>query len=165
MTTITRNAKSSTSTAGETATPSAGRLVNLSAGTHGAVIAAVRVVVAFLFICHGAQGLGAFGGIDGQGAGVAFGSWPGWWATAIELVAGGLVLLGLFSRPAALLCSGAMAYAYFVVHQPMGLLPLQNLGEQAALFSWIFLLIAVLGPGSFALDSLRRSRRSVVRTA
>ncbi|PXY32758.1 DoxX family protein [Prauserella muralis] len=126
----------------------------------GAAIAALRIVASFLFLLHGLQGLvGAFGGIDGAGTAMAFGAWPGWWAGVIETGAGALVLLGLFSRPAALLCSGAMAYAYFTVHQPMGLLPLQNLGEQAALYSWIFLLIAVAGPGAWALDNLRRRGR------
>jgi putative oxidoreductase len=53
-----------------------------------------------------------------------------------------------------------MAFAYFAVHQPRGLLPLQNDGEPAALYCWIFLLIAILGPGPFALDTLlRRPRR------
>jgi putative oxidoreductase len=119
-------------------------------------VSAVRIVVSFMFICHGAQGLfGAFGGIGGKGTAVELGSWPVWWASVIHLVAGGLVLLGLFTRPAAVLCSGAMAYAYFVVHQPKGLLPIQNMGEPAALYCWIFLLIAILGPGSFALDAVR----------
>jgi putative oxidoreductase len=127
----------------------------------GAALSAVRIVVGFLFSCHGAQGLfGAFGGIDGAGTAVEVGSWPGWWGSLIELVAGVLVLLGLFTRPAAVLCSGAMAYAYFTVHQTVGLLPLQNMGEPAALYSWIFLLIAILGPGSFALDALRRRETS-----
>jgi uncharacterized membrane protein YphA (DoxX/SURF4 family) len=80
------------------------------------------------------------------------------WAGIIELLCGGLVLLGLFTRPAAILCSGAMAYAYFVVHQQFGLLPIQNKGELAAVYSWFFLLIAILGPGAFALDALRRRR-------
>ncbi|ASR38861.1 DoxX family protein [Prauserella marina] len=125
-----------------------------------AVLAATRIVVSFLFTLHGLQGFGAFGGIDGAGTGVPFGSWPGWWGSLLHIVAGALVGLGLFTRPAALLCSGAMAYAYFTVHQPMALLPLQNLGEQAALYSWIFLLIAVIGPGSMALDNLRRRHRT-----
>ncbi len=47
-----------------------------------------------------------------------------------------------------------MAFAYFTVHQPQALLPLQNSGELAALFCWVFLLIAVLGPGPFALDRM-----------
>lgn len=124
-------------------------------------LGATRVVVSFLFACHGMVGLfGAFGGIDGQGTAVAFGAWPGWWASAIQLAAGVLVGLGLFTRAAALLCSGSMAYAYFVVHQPTELLPLLNGGELSALFSWIFLLIAVAGPGAFALDGLRRARRN-----
>lgn len=76
--------------------------------------------------------------------------------TAARLPAAVLVGIGLFTRVAALLCSGAMAYAYFVVHQPIALLPIPNGGEPAALFSWIFLLIAVLGPGALALDNLRR---------
>ncbi len=120
-------------------------------------IAATRVVVSFLFVLHGFVGLfGAFGGTDGMGGTVPFLSWPGWWGSVIHLVAGALVLVGLYTRPAALLCSGSMAYAYFVVHQPIALLPIPNGGEPAALFAWIFLLIGVLGPGAFALDRLRR---------
>ncbi|EHR59225.1 DoxX family protein [Saccharomonospora cyanea] len=123
--------------------------------TEASVLAVFRMVVAFLFVCHGVQGFGAFGGIDGAGTGVPFGSWPGWWASVIEVGAGGLVLAGLFTRPAALLCSGAMAYAYFVVHQPTALFPLENMGEPAALYSWIFLLLAVFGPGRWAVDNVR----------
>ncbi|WP_433264988.1 DoxX family protein [Actinosynnema sp. CS-041913] len=115
------------------------------------VLAAFRVVVSFLFACHGLQGFGLLGGIDGQGTAVPFGSFPGWWGSVLELVCSVLVLVGVAARPAAVLCSGAMAYAYFVVHQPTGLLPLHNMGELAAVYCWAFLLIAVLGPGSFTL--------------
>jgi putative oxidoreductase len=133
--------------------------VNTTGRPQAAVLAATRVVVSFLFVCHGFQGLfGAFGGIDGQGGALPFGAWPGWWGSVIHLVAGTLVGVGLFTRTSALLCSGAMAYAYFVVHQPIALLPIPNGGEPAALFSWIFLLIAVLGPGALAVDNLRRRR-------
>jgi putative oxidoreductase len=65
-----------------------------------------------------------------------------------------LLLLGLASRPAAILLSGVMAYAYFTMHAPMGLLPLQNMGELSAVYSWAFLLFAAIGPGRFALDNL-----------
>jgi putative oxidoreductase len=117
----------------------------------------VRIVVSFLFACHGARTLfGIFDGAGEPGATAPVGSWPIWWAGLIELIGGGLVLLGLFTRQAALLCSGAMAFAYFTVHQPQGLLPLQNHGELAVLYCWIFLLIAILGPGRFALDTLLR---------
>jgi putative oxidoreductase len=124
-------------------------------GLRQVALSVVRIAVAFLFICHGAQKLfGAFGGIDGQGTTAPVGSWPTWWAGLIELVGGGLVLVGLFTMPAALLCCGAMAFAYFAMHQPLGLFPLQNKGEPAALYAWVFLLIAILGPGRFALDAV-----------
>lgn len=133
---------------------------NTTGQLDAAALSAVRVVVSFLFICHGALILfGAFGGVDKHGATAPVGSWPLWWAGLIHLVGGGLVLLGLFTKPAALLCSGAMAFAYFTVHQPLGLLPLQNDGEPAALYCWIFLLITILGPGTFALDAVLRRRR------
>lgn len=144
--------RTTSSTTSPAASPVVGKLPT-------AVLGATRVVVSFLFLCHGLVGLfGFFGGIDGQGGTVAPLSWPGWWGSMIHLVAGALVLVGLFTRTAALLCSGAMAYAYFTVHQPIALLPLPNGGEPAALFAWIFLLIAVLGPGALAVDALRRRR-------
>ncbi|WIY06217.1 DoxX family protein [Amycolatopsis mongoliensis] len=126
----------------------------------GIVVGASRIVISFLFGFHGLQGFGFFGGIDGQGGGVPFGSFPGWWGSVFELAGAVLLLVGLASRPAAILLSGVMAYAYFTVHAPMGLLPLQNMGEPAAVYSWIFLLFAAIGPGRFALDTLikRRSR-------
>lgn len=120
-------------------------------------LGATRVVVSFLFVCHGLVGLfGAFGGIDTMGGSVELFSWPDWWGSMIHLVAGAFVFAGFLTRPAALLCSGAMAYAYFTVHQPIALLPLPNGGEPAALFAWVFLLIGIAGPGAFALDRLRR---------
>ncbi len=125
----------------------------------GIVVGASRIVISFLFGFHGLQGFGFFGGIDGQGGGVPFGSFPGWWGSLLELVGAVLLLVGFASRPAAILLSGVMAYAYFTVHAPMGLLPLQNMGEPAAVYSWIFLLFAAVGPGRFALDTLIKRRR------
>jgi putative oxidoreductase len=125
----------------------------------GVVISASRIVISFLFGFHGLQGFGFFGGIDGQGGGVPFGSFPGWWGSVFELVGAVLLLIGLASRPAALLLSGVMAYAYFTVHAPVGLLPLQNMGEPAAVYSWIFLLFAAIGPGRYAVDTLIKRRR------
>jgi putative oxidoreductase len=125
-----------------------------------AVVAAFRIVVGLLFACHGIASLfGVLGGSHGTGGAVPVGTWPGWYAAVIELVTGGLVLLGLFTRPAAVLGSGAMAYAYFSVHQQHGLLPLQNGGEPAALFCWSLLIIAAVGPGALALDGLGRAVR------
>ncbi|WP_018686000.1 DoxX family protein [Actinokineospora enzanensis] len=134
-----------------TTTPVDGRLF-------GAVLSVVRVVVGFLFICHGLQAFGSFGGIDTHGTAVEVGSWPGFYAGLIQVVGGALVLIGLFTRVTALVCSGSMAYAYFTVHAPLGLFPLANMGEQAALFAWVFLLIAAAGPGTYAVSTLLRRR-------
>ncbi|MGW1836336.1 DoxX family protein [Streptomyces sp. NPDC002067] len=119
------------------------------------VLALFRVVVGLLFACHGAASLfGVLGGAMGNGSTVPAGSWPGWYAAAIQLVGGLLVLLGLGTRAAALISSGSMAYAYFSVHQGSALWPIQNGGEPSAMFCWAFLLILFLGPGAWSLDRL-----------
>lgn len=126
----------------------------------GPALSLFRAVVGLLFLCHGlASLLGVLGGSRGTGEAVPLGEWPGWWAALIQAVCGGLVLVGLLTRVAALLASGSMAYAYFVVHQPDALLPLRNGGELAVLFCWSFLLIAVFGPGAWAVDTALRARR------
>ncbi|MEV7025629.1 DoxX family protein [Kitasatospora sp. NPDC093558] len=117
-------------------------------------LTAFRVVVGFLFACHGTASLfGVLGGAKGGGS-IPLGHWPGWWAALIQLAGGTLVVLGLGTRWAALLCSGSMAYAYFTVHQQHALLPLQNGGEPSVMFCWAFLAIAVIGSGPYALDRL-----------
>ncbi|MFD7906183.1 DoxX family protein [Kitasatospora sp. NPDC059747] len=134
---------------------------HLQARFAGPVQSVFRVVAGLLFACHGTASLfGFFGGAAGtHGGTLHLGAWPGWWAAAIQLAGGALVLLGLFTRPAAMICSGSMAYAYFVVHQHHGLLPIENGGELSALYCWIFLLIATLGPGPWAVDEVLRSGR------
>ncbi|GAA5066118.1 putative oxidoreductase [Thermocatellispora tengchongensis] len=123
----------------------------------GITLSLFRIVVGLLFTFHGlATMFGVFGGHRGTGRAAELLAWPNWWAALIQLVCGALVMTGLFTRVAALLASGSMAYAYFVVHQPQDLLPLRNGGELAALFCWSFFLIAVLGPGTWALDALLR---------
>ncbi|HZG05900.1 MAG TPA: DoxX family protein [Streptomyces sp.] len=118
------------------------------------VLALYRMVVGLLFACHGAATLfDVLGGPHG-GHVPGFGQWPSWWAAIIQLVGGVLVVSGLGTRTAAVICSGSMAYAYFVEHQSSALFPIQNGGEAAAMFCWAFLLIAVLGPGSWTLGSL-----------
>ncbi len=78
-----------------------------------------------------------------------------WWAGAIELVGGILLLIGLFSRPAAFILSGELAFAYFIGHAPKGFYPLTNGGELAVLFCFVFLYLAVAGPGPWSVDAGR----------
>ena len=77
-------------------------------------------------------------------------------AGVIEIVAGGLVTLGLLTRLAAFVASGEMAVAYFIGHASKGFWPVGNVGDAAILFCFIFLYLVVAGPGSWALDNLRR---------
>ncbi|MFE3942132.1 DoxX family protein [Streptomyces sp. NPDC059118] len=113
-----------------------------------------RIVVGLLFTSHGAASLfGIFGGTMGGGS-IPVGTWPGWYAAVIQFVGGILVMLGFGTRTAALICSGSMAYAYFKVHQPEALFPLQNGGEPSAIFCWTFLLLVFTGPGALAVDRL-----------
>jgi putative oxidoreductase len=115
--------------------------------------AILRIVSGFLFMCHGAQKLfGAFGGH------VQTDPW-GLSAGIIELVGGLLIMLGLFTGPAAFISSGEMAVAYFKAHAKNGALPIQNHGELAALYCFLFLYIASQGSGTLALDRLFGRRR------
>jgi putative oxidoreductase len=127
------------------------------------VLGLFRIVVGFMFATHGAAALFGVLGTDKIEAFV----WPGWWASAIQAVGGLFVFLGFGTRYAALLCSGSMAYAYFTVHQQGALLPVQNGGEKAALFSFAFLLIAFLGSGAWALESspILKKQRELVTAA
>ncbi|MGC3002523.1 DoxX family protein [Streptomyces sp. G35A] len=122
-----------------------------------------RIVVGLLFACHGAVALlGALGGVDGNGGTVDAAAWPNWYAAVIELVGGSLVLLGLGTRAAAFVSSGAMAYAYFKVHQPEAMWPIENSGEGAALYCWAMFLLVFTGSGALGLDRLfaRRSAQA-----
>ncbi|BCY12215.1 DoxX family protein [Actinoplanes sp. L3-i22] len=124
-----------------------------------------RVVIGLLFTCHGLASLfGVLGGKGGTGESIPVGTWPGWYAALIQLVCGLLVMIGLVTRPAAILASGSMAYAYFVVHQQNGLMPIENGGVTPALYAWTFLLIATVGAGAWSLDGLISSRRGPAAT-
>ena len=106
-----------------------------------------RIVVALLFMMHGTAKLAGWP----QGSPAPFGAWPMWWAGALEVVLGGLIAIGLLTRPAAFLASGMMAVAYFWMHFPDGFWPLVNGGETAVLYCFVFLLLVATGPGAFAV--------------
>ena len=105
----------------------------------------LRTIAGILFLMHGGQKFfGWFGGVDGQGGTVELMSLFGL-AGILELVGGTLIILGLFTRPAAFILSGQMAVAYFMAHFPKAFWPIENQGEPAALFSFIFLFLACNG--------------------
>jgi putative oxidoreductase len=109
--------------------------------------ALMRIVFGFLFIFHGLQKIfGLFGGRTAELLSLRG------LAGTIEIVAGALIMLGLYTRPAAFIASGQMAAAYFMSHQPAGLWPIQNRGELAALYCFGFLYIAARGKGAWGFD-------------
>jgi putative oxidoreductase len=111
--------------------------------------AALRIAAGLLFLFHGLQKIfGLYGGTA-----VSLLSQRGV-AGIIELVGGTLIMIGLFTVPAAFIASGQMAVAYFQVHQPQAFWPIQNRGELAALYCFLFLYVATRGPGGFSVDRL-----------
>lgn len=113
--------------------------------------AILRIVVGFLLACHGAQKL--FGVLGGNQVELAsqFGV-----AGIIEFFGGLLILIGLFTSWAAFLCSGLMAVAYFIAHHGEGgYLPIQNGGELATVYAFLFLYMACKGGGIWSVDSKR----------
>lgn len=111
-------------------------------------LAALRIIAALLFIEHGTQKLFGFPASQMEG------SLPTLLLVAalLELVGGILVLVGLFTRPAAFLLSGQMAVAYFMAHAPTSVFPVLNGGDAAILFCFIFLFLVTSGPGAFSVD-------------
>jgi putative oxidoreductase len=77
-------------------------------------------------------------------------------AGAIEIVGSLLLLVGLFTRPAAFIMSGEMAVAYFMAHAPRGFFPILNQGELAVLYCFVFLFFAIEGGGGWSLDAMLR---------
>ena len=116
--------------------------------------AAMRIVTGFLFLFHGLQKL--FGMFGGRAAELT--SLRGV-AGVIELVGGTLVMIGAFTSPVAFICSGQMAFAYFISHHPQSAWPIMNRGELAALYCFVFLYIAARGAGPLSLDRLLWRRR------
>jgi len=109
--------------------------------------ALLRIVSGFLFIWHGTQKLINFP------AEFPYPLNPLMYAAgSIEMIGGALVMIGLFTRPAAFICSGTMAAAYWMAHGMNHLFPILNGGELAALFCFAFLFIAARGPGIWSLD-------------
>lgn len=108
----------------------------------------LRLVFGFLFACHGASKM--FGVLGGHRLHPALDL--EFLSAVIELVAGALIFLGFFTRPAAVIASGEMAVAYFMVHAKANFFPIVNHGELAMIYCFVALLIATRGAGKIAFD-------------
>jgi putative oxidoreductase len=134
------------------------KLEQLVAAWTPRLLSVLRIVTAFLFLQHGtAKLLGVphvqmFDELEILSlVGIA---------GVLELVGGPLLLLGLFTRPVAFVLSGEMAFAYFIGHAPQGALPIQNQGELAVMFCFVFLYLATAGGGPWSLDARSGAARA-----
>jgi putative oxidoreductase len=120
------------------------------------VLSVMRIMIGLLFL---QSGTGKFLHLPvvPSFANIATGS-ISWWGGVIEIVCGTLIVLGLFTRPAAFLASGEMAVAYFWAHAPRSFFPLLNDGRPAVAFCFVFLYLAVAGGGTWSLDRVLSER-------
>jgi putative oxidoreductase len=120
------------------------------------VLSLLRIVAALLFMEHGLMKLFHFPGPqpgvpDPLPTMLVVAAW-------LEVVGGGLIALGLFTRPVAFILSGQMAVAYFLAHAPQGFYPAMNMGEPAVLYCFLFLYLVFAGPGEWSVDAQLRKR-------
>jgi putative oxidoreductase len=116
------------------------------------MLGVLRLVAALLFMEHGTAKLLGFPHVAMFDHLQAFSLV--WFAGVLELVGGGLLALGLFTRATAFVLSGEMAVAYFMMHSPKGFFPVLNQGELAALYAFLFLYLVFAGGGAWSLDAL-----------
>jgi putative oxidoreductase len=125
----------------------------LLAGYAPHAYAIMRIVVGLLFFCHGLQKVfGLFGGVNGAAAPLL--SMLGI-AGLVELITGVLIAIGFATGTAAFVASGEMAFAYFMGHIPAGFWPIQNGGELAVFYCFVFLYMATQGSGQWSVDRAR----------
>jgi len=109
-------------------------------------LAVLRIVTALLFLEHGTQKLFGFPSSMGPAEGLML------VAGIIEVVGGLMILLGFFTRPAAFISSGMMAVAYWMAHAPQNFWPVNNGGDAAILFCFVFLYLVFAGPGAWSVN-------------
>jgi putative oxidoreductase len=132
---------------------------SLASATH----AILRIGAGLLFMQHGVQKLfgwlGGFGGTPGATADLF--SLMGL-AGVLEVFGGLLIVLGLLTRPVAVILVIEMIAAYVMAHAPQGGFPIENGGEPAVLFALVFAFLAANGPGPASLDRVLGTRRKTV---
>jgi putative oxidoreductase len=116
------------------------------------MLSVLRIMSGLIFMAHGTQKLLNFPPLTRAVDLTSMGGIAGFF----ELIGGALIVLGLFTRPAAFLCSGVMAVAYFYAHAPRSFFPVLNGGDAAILYCFVFLYIFFAGAGPISLDAMRR---------
>lgn len=125
----------------------AAKLTKFAPDAHGVL----RIVTGLIFLEHGTQKFLSFPPGEMAGMGWAL-SHPGHFAGIVELIAGALIAIGWFTRPAALLASGTMAVAYWYAHAPQNFFPVNNGGDAAILYCFVFLYFVFAGAGRLSVD-------------
>lgn len=121
------------------------------------MLSVLRIIAALIFFAHGTEKILGFPVADRVPAAFSL----SWIAGVLELIGGGLLVLGMFTRPVAFVLSGLMAAAYFIAHAPQSFFPSFNGGDAAILFCFVFLYLVFAGPGPWSVDALRsRSPRT-----
>ena len=120
----------------------------------GIMLAVLRIVSGLLFFEHGLQKFAGFPPGPMAGAGLQF-NHLGHYAGIIELACGLLIAIGLFTRAAAFLASGTMAVAYWYAHAPQDFFPVNNGGDAAILYCFVFLYLVFAGAGPLSVDAAR----------
>jgi putative oxidoreductase len=118
------------------------------------LLSVLRIVSGLIFLEHGTQKFLGFPPGPAAGSGPAFAN-LGAYAGLFEIGCGLLIAIGLLTRPAAFLASGVMAVAYWYAHFPRDLFPVNNMGDAAILFCFVFLYLSVAGPGPWSVDAWR----------
>jgi putative oxidoreductase len=118
----------------------------------GPLLSVLRIMTGLLFFAHGSAKLLGWPAVQMFADGVSLTS-PGGIAGILEFFGGILIILGLFTRYAAFVLSGLMAVAYFMAHAPQGFHPINNGGELAIMYCFVFLYLAAAGGGPWSLDA------------
>ena len=122
----------------------------------GPLLSILRIMTGLLFLAHGTAKLLKFPATENFAEGVSLFSMTGF-SGLLELVGGVLIVVGLFTRLTAFILSGMMAVAYFMAHAPQGFYPINNRGELAIMFCFVFLYLAAAGAGPWSIDATRHA--------
>ncbi|MFV0473072.1 MAG: DoxX family protein [Pikeienuella sp.] len=116
------------------------------------ILSILRIMSGLIFMAHGTKKHFNFPAMETPPALFSLSGISG----MIEIVCGGLIVIGLLTRPAAFIASGAMAFAYWIAHAPKDFFPVNNGGDAAILYCFVFLYLVFAGPGPWSLDATRR---------